>query len=108
MKGDADMIEENMSSDTTLQSDDGDISENTADNAVVYAKRRKKGGISDTMAMQGIVCLIIAIAFAVFNIVQPDLAADVFSVYSEKTSGSDGVTDMIRAVGDFLCSTPNV
>ena len=101
------MIEENMSSDTALQSDD-DVLENTADNAAVYANRREKGGISDIMAMQGIVCLIIAIAFAVFDIVQPDLAADVFSVYSEKTSGSDGVTDIIRAVGDFLCSTPNV
>lgn len=101
-------MEENVASDAALQLENEAISEDTADNVTTYVKRGKKGGIADTMAMQGIVCLIIAIAFAVFNIVQPYLAADVFSVYSEKTSGSDGVTDMIRAIGDFLRSTPNV
>ena len=102
------MIEDAVSSNNTLQSDNTAVSENIDDNVMTYAKRRKKAGLTDTVAMQGIVCLIIAIAFAVFNIVQPNLAADVFSVYSEKTSGSDGVTDIIRAVGDFLRSTPNV
>lgn len=101
-------MEENAASNTALQSENEAVSEDTADSVTAYVKRGKKGGIVDTMAAQGILCLIIAIAFAVFNIVQPDLAADVFSVYSEKTSGSDGVTDMIRAVGDFLRSTPNV
>lgn len=101
-------MEEITASDTALQPENEAISEDTADNVTSYVNRGKRGGIADTIIMQGILCLIIAIAFAVLNIVQPDLAADVFSLYSEKTSGSDGVTDIIRAIGDFLRSTPNV
>lgn len=101
-------MEENILSDNALRSENDGISENTADNVTEYAKRIRKESIADTMAMQGIVCLITAIAFVVLNIVQPELAADIFSVYSEKTSGSDAITDMIHAAADLLRSTPNV
>lgn len=101
-------MDENMLSSNALQLENNDISENTADNVSEYVKRVRKESIADIMAMQGIVCIITAIAFVVLNIVQPNLAADIFSLYSEKTSGSDGLTDIIHAVVDFLRSTPNV
>lgn len=112
MKGDVGMSEEKtaaVASERTLQSSDNSDNneeQNIPAEAVPY--RKKKGSLADTAAMQAILCLITAVGFVAANIAKPDLAADIFAVYLDKNSSSDGFTDIIRAVADFLRSTPNV
>lgn len=92
-------------SENALQQSD-DVERDIPAEAVLY--RKKKGGLADTAAMQAILCLLIAVGFAAANIAKPELAADIFSVYLDKSSGSDGFADIVGAIADFLRSTPNV
>lgn len=95
-----------VTSERALQSSDNSEEQNIPAEAAPY--RKKKGSLADTASTQAILCLLIAVGFVAANIAKPDLAADIFAVYLDKSSGSDGFTDIIRAIADFLRSTPNV
>lgn len=67
---------------------------------------RKKVTFFDIIAVQAIMCLAAAIAFVGINIWNSELAADIFEVYLEKNTDSGNISNVIKAIADFLQSTP--
>ena len=68
----------------------------------------RKTGLKDIVTVQAILCVLIAILFVSLNIFNSDLAADIFEVYSEKSSVYGSIMDIVDEFIDFLGSTPNV
>lgn len=67
---------------------------------------RKKVTFLDIVAVQAIMCLAAAIAFVGINIWNSELAADIFEIYLEKNTDSGNISNVIKAIADFLQSTP--
>lgn len=67
---------------------------------------RKKVTLLDIIAIQAIMCLVAAITFVGVNIFYPDLAADIFEVYTEKNTDSGNISEVVKVIADFLQSTP--
>ena len=77
----------------------------------VEAERSSEGsktGFKDIVTVQAIICVLIGILFTVLNIFGSDLAADIFEVYSEKSSAYGSIMNIVNEFIDFLGSTPNV
>lgn len=98
MKGGVDVSENNETAENT--------EEIGTDSTAEIVVNRKKVTFLDIVAVQAIMCLVAAIAFVGINIFYPDLAADIFEVYIEKNTDSGNISNVIRAISDFLQSTP--
>lgn len=98
MKGGVDMSENIEAAENTEEAVTDDTSK--------IAVNRKKVTFLDIVAVQAIMCLVAAIAFVGVNIFYPDLAADIFEIYLEKNTDSGNISNVIRAIADFLQSTP--
>lgn len=88
-----------------------EVQKETPENVTAEAERSpnvKKTGLKDIVTVQAIVCVVIGIGFAFLNIWGSDLAADIFDVYSEKSSVYGSIMNIVNAFIDFLGSTPNV
>lgn len=80
--------------------------EAAADGTPEISTGRKKVTFLDIISVQAIMCLVAAIAFVGVNTFYPDLAADIFEIYLEKNTDSGNISNIIRAIADFLQSTP--
>ncbi|MBP1560824.1 MAG: hypothetical protein J6C96_06245 [Oscillospiraceae bacterium] len=67
----------------------------------LFVQRRKIVTLGDTLVVQTSICVAMAAAFVIANIVNSDAAADIFQVY-ETTSGSS--TNLIKLLADFIVS----
>lgn len=92
-------MEENPTSSEALQEESPAVSE-------VSERRKRNGSLGDTMTLQAILCVLMALGFVIVNILNGDLAADVFDVYKDKLCADGNIMDVIAAVFDFLNSTP--
>lgn len=92
---------ENLSSEQALQQQNAysEIPENSV-------KERKNATFLDTVTIQAILCVLAAIVFVAVNILDTELAYDVFEIYSEKSTVQENITDTFRMILDFLRSTP--
>lgn len=72
----------------------------------LFVQKKKTVTFSDTVTIQLILCLIAAIAFVAVNIVNNELAYDIYAVYNEKISADGNISDTIRIIVDFFRSTP--
>lgn len=98
MKGGVDVSENIETAENTEETVTGSTSEITVS--------RKKVTFLDIVAVQAIMCLAAAIAFVGINIWNTDLAADIFELYLEKNTDSGNISNVIKAIADFLQSTP--
>lgn len=81
--------------------------ENASEETAELSEGRKNGS-KDIVTVQAILCVLLGIAFMAVNIFNSDLAADIFEVYSEKSSVYGSIMDLVSEFIDFLGSTPNV
>lgn len=80
--------------------------ETAVESVTEIAVSRKKVTFLDIIAVQAIMCLVAAIAFVSVNIFYPELAADIFEVYTEKNTDSGNISEVVKVIADFLQSTP--
>lgn len=92
-------MEENLTSSEALQEETHAVSE-------VSERRKRNGSLGDTMTLQAILCVLMALGFVIFNILNGGLAADVFDVYKDKLCADGNIADVFAAVIDFLGSAP--
>lgn len=69
-------------------------------------EKSKKITLMDIITVQAIMCLIAAILFVGANICNSELAADIYGVYTEKNTETDGIAKSFKLLIDFLQSTP--
>lgn len=72
----------------------------------IYLQKSKKYTFADIISVQVIMCLIVAILFIGVNICNTELAADIYGVYAEKNTDSDGIARAFEVIMDFIQSTP--
>lgn len=72
----------------------------------IWTQKSKKNTFMDIITVQAIMCLIAAILFVGANICNSELAADIYGVYTEKNTETDGIAKSFKILKDFLQSTP--
>lgn len=82
--------------------------EDTTDEFVLRNGSAQRAAFADIISVQAILCVLTAILFVAVNIVDTDLASDIFTVYLDKNSDTSGFMNAAYALLDFLRSTPNV
>ena len=100
-----------MKGEIFMQENEVQVQKETSESAAadtVGSTEVRKTGLKDVITVQAIVCVTIGIGFAFLNIWGSDLAADIFDVYSEKSSVYGSIMNIVNAFIDFLGSTPNV
>ncbi|MDE7278760.1 MAG: hypothetical protein K2N26_03430 [Oscillospiraceae bacterium] len=60
----------------------------------------------DTLTLQAILCVLLALGFIAVNMINGNLAAEVFELYESKLSSESTVVDVFAAIVDFLGSAP--
>ena len=74
-------------------------------------RNQKSEKVSDVITMQCIVCIILAIAFVVINIVLPKLSEDIVQKYRTVSVSDDKVNDalvsIVSTISDFMNTAPN-
>lgn len=88
-------MQENATSEEALQK--GEPVELTE----LFVQRRKTVTLGDTLTVQLILCIALASAFVIVNIVNSDAAADIFHVYEKSTNSS---VNLIGLLIDFIGS----
>ena len=94
-----------------MQENEVQVQEKAPESVTVEADRSdesRKAGFKDIITVQAIICVLIGIGFTALNILNSGLAADIFEVYSEKSSVYGSIMDIVNEFIDFLGSTPNV
>lgn len=103
-------MQENMTSCETLR--DGEpsemIAEQTKSEEQIYAEPRggKTASFADTITLQAILCILLAIGFIAANILNGGLAADIFELYESKFNSDSTAVDVFAAIVDFLGTAP--
>lgn len=92
-------MQENLTSPDTLQAD------NPAKPAECV-RSEKKGSFGDTVILQTILCVVLAIGFVVVNILDNNLAADIFDAYKSKFVSDKNIFDIAFAIADYLGTAP--
>lgn len=67
---------------------------------------RKNVSFGDTITLQAILCILLAIGFIAANILNGDLAADIFELYESKFNSDSTAVDVFAAIVDFLGTAP--
>lgn len=60
----------------------------------------------DTLTLQAILCVLLALGFIAVNMVNGNLAADIFELYESKFSSDSTVVDVFAAIVDYLGTAP--
>ncbi len=72
-------MEENLTSPEALQDETS-----VASDVEVSERRKRNGSLGDTMTLQAILCVLLALGFVIVNILNGNLASDIFDVYKDK------------------------
>ncbi len=70
----------------------------------LFVQKKKTVTFSDTVTVQAILCVAAAIVFVVINIINTDLAYDIYSIYSEKSASESSISDIFRIIIEFFRS----
>lgn len=60
----------------------------------------------DTLTLQAILCMLLAIGFIAANILNGGLAADIFELYESKFNSDSTAVNVLAAIVDFLGTAP--
>lgn len=72
----------------------------------VSESKGKTVSFGDTLTLQAILCVLLAIGFIAVNILNGDMAADIFELYESKFNSESTVVEVFAAIVDFLDSAP--
>ena len=72
----------------------------------VSEPKGKNVSFGDTLTLQAILCVLLAIGFVAVNILNGDMAADIFELYKSKFNSESTVIEVFAAIADFLGSAP--
>jgi len=70
------------------------------------AHGRKTASFWDTITLQAILCILLALGFIAANILNGGLAADIFELYESKFNSDSTAVDVFAAIVDFLGTAP--
>lgn len=103
-------MQENMTSCETLHDGESSemIAEQTKSEEQIYAepRGRKNTSFGDTITLQAILCILLAIGFIAANILNGGLAVDIFELYESKFNSDSTAVDVFAAIVDFLGTAP--
>lgn len=72
----------------------------------VSVSKGKTVSFWDTLTLQAILCVLLAIGFVAVNVLNGDMAADIFELYESKFNSESTVIEVFAAIADFLGSAP--
>lgn len=94
------MVRENQESTEALQK------EEPAELTEMFVQSKKTATLGDTLTLQAILCVLLALGFVIINIVNTGFASELLDVY-KSSLGSDGnAMDIIAAIADYLGTAP--
>ncbi len=93
-------MQENQESSEALQE------EEPAELTEMFAGRKKTVTLGDTLTVQAILCVLLALGFVIINIVNGSFAAELLGVYESRFGSEGNIFDIIAAVADYLGTAP--
>lgn len=93
-------MQENQESSEALQE------EEPAELTEMVVRRKKAATFGDTLTVQAILCVLLALGFVIVNIVNGSFAAELLGVYESRLGSGGNVFDIIAAVADYLGTAP--
>lgn len=97
-------MQENLTSSEALHTKQ--TSAEVAKRTETAVSERKTASFGDTLTLQAILCVLLAIGFVAINILNGDMAADIFDLYKSKFNSESTVVEVFAAIADFLGSAP--
>ncbi|MCM1023784.1 MAG: hypothetical protein NC395_06970 [Prevotella sp.] len=67
---------------------------------------RKTASFGDTLTLQAILCVLMALGFVILNMVNGGLAAEIFELYKGGFGGDSTVAEVFAAAAEFLGTAP--
>lgn len=93
-------MQENQESSEALQE------EEPAELTEMFVRRKKTATLGDTLTVQAILCVLLALGFVIVNIVNGSFAAELLDVYESRLDSDGNIFDIIAAVADYLGTAP--
>ncbi|MDE7304245.1 MAG: hypothetical protein K2N60_13110 [Oscillospiraceae bacterium] len=99
-------MQENLTSSEALHNEQNSAAGNKRADTVTPESKGKNASFWDTLTLQAILCVLLAIGFVAVNILNGDMAADIFELYESKFNSESTVVEAFAAIADFLGSAP--
>ena len=93
-------MQENLTSTEALHEDETAVQTDTGQSV------GRTASFGDTLTLQAILCVLLALGFIAVNVVDGNLAADVFELYESKLGSESTIVDVFAAIVDFLGTAP--
>ncbi|MDE5576059.1 MAG: hypothetical protein K2J11_01555 [Oscillospiraceae bacterium] len=99
-------MQENLTSSEALHNEQTSAGAEKRAETALPEPKGKNVSFGDTLTLQAILCVLLAIGFIAVNILNGDMAADIFELYENKFNSESTVVDLFAAIADFLGSAP--
>lgn len=99
-------MQENLTSSKALHNEQTSVGAEKRAETAVSESKGKTVSFWDTVTLQAILCVLLAIGFVAVNILNGDMAADIFELYESKFNSESTVVEVFAAIADFLGSAP--
>lgn len=96
-------MQENLTSTETLHQDETAVQ---TEQEIVDVSVGRTASFWDTLTLQAILCVLLALGFIAVNMVNGNLAADIFELYESKFTSDSTVVDVFAAIVDYLGTAP--
>lgn len=96
-------MQENLTSTETLHQDETAVQ---TEQEIVDVSVGRTASFWDTLTLQAILCVLLALGFIAVNMVNGNLAADIFELYESKFTSGSTVVDVFAAIVDYLGTAP--
>lgn len=96
-------MQENLTSTETLHQDETAVQ---TEQVEVDPSLDRTVSFWDTLTLQAILCVLLALGFIAVNMVNGNLAADIFELYESKFTSDSTVVDVFAAIVDYLGTAP--
>lgn len=99
-------MQENLASSKALHNEQTSAGAGGRAETALPESKGKNVSFGDTLTLQAILCVLLAIGFVAVNILNGDMAADIFELYESKFNSESTVVEVFAAIADFLGSAP--
>lgn len=96
-------MQENLTSTEALHQDETAVQ---TEQEMIDTSGVRTASFWDTLTLQAILCVLLALGFIAVNMVNGNLAADIFELYESKFSSDSTVVDVFAAIVDYLGTAP--
>lgn len=99
-------MQENLTISEALHNEQTSAAAGERAETALSESKGKTVSFGDTLTLQAILCVLLAIGFVAINILNGDMAADIFELYESKFNSESTVVEVFAAIADFLGSAP--